>query len=352
MAGIADLLTGALDVLDMPGSYARGALAGKLGQRLSGSQLAKEYGFDSGDGVGRFATDLGVGMLTDPLTYVLPGASALATKGAQKFGAADKAAAAARGPQYGTSVDDLLKVLPKYFDEGKVVDFHDIIKANPRIAKEVPPGSELLGKGAESVALLHRPTGQVTKIMTPMLKGTDDIMPRPDIADMVQASRSKYIPNAAAKSAEDFAGVRIEHEPLMRINTGEIPPDAFRGMAKHLQSQGVDPWDIVKGRVDEPIGYNPGNLGISPQGRVMVTDPGAVLPMDKALPLAGEVPRKDPGALMSALLKFTGADRRMRKQLAEAARVAKGGKHGTPFDMTLGELREMAGMSTTPKMRV
>jgi hypothetical protein len=38
--------------------------------------------------------------------------------------------------------------------------------------------------------------------------------------------------------------------------------------------------------------------------------------------------------------------------LAEAARVAKGGKHGTPFDMTLGELREMAGMSTTPKMRV
>lgn len=74
--------SGALDLLDMPGSYTRGLLAGRPGERLSGTDLLNNYGVDPGDGVGGFLANMGVGIATDPLTYAIPGATAI-LKGAR-----------------------------------------------------------------------------------------------------------------------------------------------------------------------------------------------------------------------------------------------------------------------------
>lgn len=62
--------SGVLDVLDMPGSYLRGALGGRLGERLSGRDMLEEWGilgenqegFDVGDVAG-----FGADVLFDPL---------------------------------------------------------------------------------------------------------------------------------------------------------------------------------------------------------------------------------------------------------------------------------------------
>lgn len=64
---------GILDVLDMPGSYTRGALAGRFGDRLSGRDMLEEWGLldenqeglDGGDIAG-FAADV----VVDPLNFL------------------------------------------------------------------------------------------------------------------------------------------------------------------------------------------------------------------------------------------------------------------------------------------
>lgn len=69
-----DLLSGAMDVLDMPGSYTRGLLAGRPGERASGDELLGAWGFNP-EGLGGaagFATELA----TDPLNLLTGGAAA------------------------------------------------------------------------------------------------------------------------------------------------------------------------------------------------------------------------------------------------------------------------------------
>lgn len=67
-----------LDILSAPGEYTRGLLAGRPGERLSGTDMLRNWGVDAGEGPQNALLDLLVGIPTDPLTYAIPGAAALA----------------------------------------------------------------------------------------------------------------------------------------------------------------------------------------------------------------------------------------------------------------------------------
>ena len=70
-----------LSALSAPGEYFRGAIGGKPGERLSGSDLLRAWGVDAPtEGLGQIATDIGVGMATDPLSLIIPAGAALAGK--------------------------------------------------------------------------------------------------------------------------------------------------------------------------------------------------------------------------------------------------------------------------------
>lgn len=88
--------SGVLNILDMPGSYLRGALGGRLGERLSGRDMLEEWGildenqegFDGGDVAG-----FGADVLLDPLN-ALGGAGLL--RGLSKIGKHNKTSEALR----------------------------------------------------------------------------------------------------------------------------------------------------------------------------------------------------------------------------------------------------------------
>lgn len=65
------MLGALLDALSMPGDYTRGLLAGRPGDRVNPRDLLAGYGMadPQDDGWLSLARDLGVGALTDPLTY-------------------------------------------------------------------------------------------------------------------------------------------------------------------------------------------------------------------------------------------------------------------------------------------
>jgi hypothetical protein len=101
------------DLLDMPGSYLRGALAGQLGDRLGGRELLEQYGvvgknqegLDTGDVAG-FAADV----VLDPLNLIPAGLFTKAVKGA--LPGVRKAVAAAKAEEAGFhSLDDVVRAL-------------------------------------------------------------------------------------------------------------------------------------------------------------------------------------------------------------------------------------------------
>jgi hypothetical protein len=101
MDALLGLGSGALDVLDMPGSYLRGALAGKFGDRLSGREMLDEWGvtgendpdkwFEAGDIAG-----FGAEMIADPLNLLGLGLTTKAAKGAKAARAGNEASDALR----------------------------------------------------------------------------------------------------------------------------------------------------------------------------------------------------------------------------------------------------------------
>lgn len=334
-------LLDALDVIDMPGSYFRGVLGGRPGERLSGSQLLNAWGTDVEPNL---LLDMAVGIPTDPLTYLVPGA-ALAGRAAGKAGAKWLAAEAAkRGPMYGTSIDDVIRQLA---DDSP---WREQLKAFPEIATEIPPGSTLKGKGFESLVFHHPETGQITKVTSPSLSRSLGELPEPrlDVADMLQPSRSKVFSKPELAAGDELYGsLRVDHEPMMAIGTKSsptVPPPAFYDMASHLKGQGIDPFDIA-----HTEGVNYGNLGVTPTGRIMVTDPGSIMPdIGATIPTTPSV-QGEASPLARALLWLSGSGNRMQRQLAKAAKEYRGGRYGTPFPGTVDELMELAGMSPTPQ---
>lgn len=142
MGVLQDIIGGVGYALDTPGAYTRGALAGKLGQRVSGRDMLQSWGavgpdkqgLDWGDAAG-----FGAEMLFDPLNLVGGGAlKALtgANKGIRTSNTASRAMRAAGAmPE---EIAGLTKIvddagLPKRMYHGTTSDFSqfDMAKANP-----------------------------------------------------------------------------------------------------------------------------------------------------------------------------------------------------------------------------
>lgn len=121
------MLEALLSAIGAPGEYTRGLLAGKAGERLSGSDLLRAWGVAApSEGLGQIATDIGVGALTDPLTYLLPGGVALAGKAvkAAKGLSASKALPLRRSVSFVKNADDLnnLHMVGGYRDAAGNID--------------------------------------------------------------------------------------------------------------------------------------------------------------------------------------------------------------------------------------
>lgn len=85
-----NLLQGIGHILDTPGAYVRGVLAGTPGKRADPSVLREQWNLNTGNAWADLAVDLGIGVLFDPLSAVVGPAKAL-TGGPRVFQAAKRA---------------------------------------------------------------------------------------------------------------------------------------------------------------------------------------------------------------------------------------------------------------------
>lgn len=315
--------------LDKPGRAVRGFMAGRpdealalvpfsdaLGvtdptRRTSGEDLLQALGVHPGEGVGGQLAGFATEIATDPLTWTGVGAGRLLGKSAE-------GAAAARGPRYGTTADDL-RAMVAGSPEGKALSgsagdllptpvmgeggrsagriTESILKSPEadRILAEIPEGSKLLGSGAEGMGLLT-PQGDVLRIGRQF---SDAPLPgRPVDPNVLQATR-----------AADFAGFgpmgwRAERAPyaLNVENPGFFTKDKMAGLDADMRTRGLAFTDQHAGNV--------GTVG----GRPVVIDPGAVTNLPGYAGGFQPVARgAEPSAPMNALLDALGGDPMIRR---------------------------------------
>lgn len=162
------------EAIDKPGRAIRGLLAGRpdeaaaaipfsdsLGltdqsRSTSGKDLLSALGLDLGDGIGADAAGFGAEVATDPLTFLGAGAGV-------RLGRAAERAAVAAGPRYGTTADDLSRMLSGSLT-GDIVESKILNSPNPqRLLSEINPNSKLIGNGVEALAF-REPNGTVTRL--------------------------------------------------------------------------------------------------------------------------------------------------------------------------------------------
>lgn len=358
MSALLDALGYVGDSLDKPGRAARGLLGGRPeealsavpfsdamgltdpGNRVSGSDLLRNMGIDAGDGLGGTLAGMGVEMATDPLTWAGAGVGGLLGKRAG-------AAAMARGPRYETTADDLARMLGGSADNvpvrgapvssanfelqgmspvssamdnplaglsaSELPQYHlNKILGSPAAAdilREVPPGSSLLGTGAEGVAL-RTPAGDVLRLGEVSSREGG----RPVSQNIAQATRGIDFPSVTVDELP--FNMRAERVPMASgvgdrgVLSGRNPQTMLTPMDElttRLRGEGIDFWDRHAG--------NAGMLG----GRPVVIDPGAVqLAEGAAGPLARQAVLKggqQPSALMSALIGLGGGDDAVRRAI-------------------------------------
>lgn len=317
--------------LDKPGRAVRGLLAGKPdealaalpfsdslgltdeGNRTSGKELLHALGLDPGDGLGGDLAGMGAEVATDPLMLLGGAAGRMLGKGAD-------AAQVARGPRYGTTADDLVRMAkeaPEFVTplmegvtppilkggtkDGDVVGQHIRRMLNSpdagRILGEIPEGSKILGTGREGMAF-GTPAGDVLRIGRQLEPG----LGRPASENVLQATR-----------ATDLPGFLMERTPLAE----DVGSAAFKRRDPRTMLTPLDEMD--KGLASEGLRFGDRHLGNVGRvgGRPMVIDPGAV----EAL-AGGPVERQavtaaaEPGLLMRMLLGGVGGDDALRASLA------------------------------------
>ena len=236
-------------------------------------------------------------------------------------------AARLRGPRYGTSADDLRGMAgddPMAKRRVEQLLRGDQSKA---ILHEVPPGSTLLGAGAEGIGLAT-PEGDVLRLGRAYAD-----QPGRVVSDHVaQATRSvkspigpDYVTTAErVPRARDVGSRSLRKTPESHwLNSGETGQ-----LNARLKAEGLD--------FTDPFPDNVGRIG----GRSVVIDPGAVTPGPSFT--GGYQPATDlsesQGPLMGALLRGLGSDRRMRRSLAAGGNSAGFAQSGRRLGGALGAL--------------
>lgn len=326
------------EAIDKPGRAVRGLLSGRpdeaaaiipfsdsLGltdksRSASGKDLLNALGVDVGDGLGGDVAGFAAEVATDPLMLLGAGA------GARLGGAAERAAVAA-GPRYGTTANDLRKMLAGSLT-GDMVESKILGSPNPkRLLSEINPESKLIGNGVEALAF-KEPNGTITRIGEVPI-GWENTG-RPVIPSVAQAESTMNLPG----------GFRVERGIPFADNVGDMGywtkrplgglyddfanPNTPAGVAG-VTSGGNTLEDALRSRSDwldrslRQDGFQRrdrhfGNVGTI-NGRSVVIDPGDLTPtmgrsldaMRATTEFAPVATAAEPGAMMNALLNALGS---------------------------------------------
>lgn len=326
------------EAIDKPGRAVRGLLSGRpdeaaaiipfsdsLGltdksRSASGKDLLNALGVDVGDGLGGDVAGFAAEVATDPLTLLGAGV------GARLGGAAERAAVAA-GPRYGTTADDLRKMLAGSLT-GDMVESKILGSPNSkRLLSEINPESQLIGNGVEALAF-KEPNGTITRIGEVPI-GWENTG-RPVIPSVAQAESTMNLPGGFRVERgipfadnvgdmgywtkrplgglyEDFANPNTPAGITGVTSGGNTLEDALRSRSdwldRSLRQDGFQ-------RRDRHFG-NVGTIG----GRSVVIDPGDLTPtmgrsldaMRATTEFAPVATAAEPGAMMNALLNALGS---------------------------------------------
>ena len=326
------------EAIDKPGRAVRGLLSGRpdeaasiipfsdsLGltdrsRSVSGKDLLNALGVDVGDGLGGDVAGFAAEVATDPLTLLGAGV------GARLGGAAERAAVAA-GPRYGTTADDLRKMLAGSLT-GDMVESKILGSPNSkRLLSEINPESQLIGNGVEALAF-KEPNGTITRIGEVPI-GWENTG-RPVIPSVAQAESTMNLPGGFRVERgipfadnvgdmgywtkrplgglyEDFANPNTPAGMTGATSGGNTLEDALRSRSdwldRSLRQDGFQ-------RRDRHFG-NVGTIG----GRSVVIDPGDLTPtmgrsldaMRATTEFAPVATAAEPGAMMNALLNALGS---------------------------------------------
>lgn len=308
------------DSLDKPGRAVRGLLGGRPEEalaaipfsdamgltnpanRMSGSDLLRQFGMDAGDGLGGTLAGIGVELATDPLTWTGAGLGAM-------LGRKAGAAAMARGPRYGTTGDDLMRQVDDVFTqpwerEAAARQIGILGETSPQVFAEVPEGARLLGVGAEGLALSN-PAGDVTRIGLQRAGEAG----RPIADTILQPTRTV---DYAAGGSGRMVG-RAERVPLAgMVGNGNYwngsarygGQDRLGQLFDDAAAQGVNFFDLGA--------KNAGRVG----GRDVIIDPGA---FDLTAAFTGGrnpvTTAAAPSRLMSTLIGLGGGDDAVRRAI-------------------------------------
>jgi hypothetical protein len=316
MSWLTDALDYAGGTLDKPGRAVRGLLGGRpdefgnlipfsdtLGitdptRAVSGQDLVTQTFGSTGSGLGDSALGLGAELALDPTTYF---GGALGRLGGRALGRGLEAAAAARGPGYGTKLEDLVKFAPvpgaEFLSSPMAVretqiaamskpeqSLTRLLDANPSLTREIPPGSSILGNGVDAVAL-RTPAGNVLRLgeVAPGAAGrpvSDAVLQPTRTADYANEfgtfGRAERVP--FVEGIGDRADAYWNHGAYPTMSEysprgvadyigGSMPPYMQKTRLQYLTdeaaSQGLHFWD-----------NHLGNVGIH-EGRPVIIDPGA-----------------------------------------------------------------------------
>ena len=326
------------DAIDKPGRAVRGLLAGRpdeaaaaipfsdsLGltdkaHSTSGKDLLNALGMDVGNGFGGDLAGFATEVATDPLTLLGAGL------GTRLGGAAERAAVAA-GPRYGTTADDLSRLLSGSLT-GDMVESKILGSPNSqRLLSEINPNSQLVGNGVEALAF-KEPNGTITRLGEVPI-GWENTG-RPVIPNVAQAESTMNLPG----------GFRVERGIPFADNVGDMGhwtkrpmgnlyeefanPNTAAGMTGVTRG-GSTLDDALRSRsewLDRSLrqdGFQRrdrhfGNVGTI-DGRSMVIDPGDLEPtlgrsldsMRATTEFAPVATAAEPGAMMNALLNALGS---------------------------------------------
>lgn len=274
-----------------PGDYYRGLMAGRPGTRVTGKQYLDQYGgLEPDDEFGALKGYL-YDIATDPLTALgvsakvgLPTKAALSESlapigkalgqiardesGYLKFpipGVSEAMGKAmdAVGPRYPGGVEKLMEIARAADNPGTPLNpatriFKMIENLGPaeaeRLAGEIPPGTKYLGHGSEAMAL-SGPEGQVIRI-----GDLSDTPRRARIPEMLQPYR-----------VADVGGYGVEHLPRVSLlPSQEVGGKVAEELAGQIKASGFNPHDVDLTRWF--------NAGITPEGKAVAFDPGAITP--------------------------------------------------------------------------
>lgn len=313
--GLLDALSYIGDAFDKPGRAVRGLLGGRPEELLAAVPFSDSLGLTdhanrvSGQDLTGWSDgslestvgNIGAEVATDPLMLAGGLLGKLLGKNAGK-------AAAARGPQYETTADDLAKMTGDFTTRNATL--HDSVDnvshraadlmSDPqsrRLLSEVNPGSSILGAGGEGMAFKD-PNGKVLRLGyestgnagRPIAEG---VLPATSTTDIGRwrAERTPF-----AENVNDGAFWRTRNPETMTTQMDDLN-QTLRNSGLHFE--------------DRHIG-NAGTLGGKPQ----VIDPGALDVSGFTGQRSPVTQAGDPSRLMGLLLDNTGANDAVRKAYA------------------------------------